>query len=501
MIFLRKLTIFYGALLLSGANLALQGVSMLFRIWLSRTVGAEGLGLMQLILSVGALAMTVGVSGARVTAMYLCAEEQGLRRERGVARVVGACARYGIAASMTAGLALILGAELIAAHWIGNTGAAASLRLLGLFLPADCLCAILTGWFTASGRIWPLVAVEGFERIASIGMTVLLLRTSAGNPADTCRAIVLGGGLASLLGLIAMGILCFRALPTPNSDIPVFRRMLRMCLPLALGDYVKTGLSTASHLLIPRGLARYDGSATASVAAYGMIHGMVFPVIYFPSAFLYALVDLLIPELSRLRVRGMGERIRALSERCFRTGAVFACACAGVLHLFARPLSVTLFHNPQAGIYLALFAPLTIILYLDAVTDGLLKGLGQQLYCVRCNIFTSALEVTGLIFLLPKLGVTGYFLTFTVTRLINYLLSAARLLKVSDSPLPARFCVKLALCFGACVTCLRAAPWLFLPAFVLSLAASRTVTRADLQWLRGGIHRPHFTLTTTENEV
>ena len=100
---MRKPTIFYGALLLSGANLALQGVSMLFRIWLSRKVGAEGLGLMQLILSVGALAMTVGISGARVAALYLCAEELGLRRVRGVARVLEACVRYALACSMAAG--------------------------------------------------------------------------------------------------------------------------------------------------------------------------------------------------------------------------------------------------------------------------------------------------------------------------------------------------------------------------------------------------------------
>ena len=281
----------------------------------------------------------------------------------------------------------------------------------------------------------------------------------------------------------------------------VFRRLLRMCLPLAVGDYVKTGLSTTSHLLIPRGLSKYGSSAEASVAAYGVIPGMVFPVIYFPSAFLYALVDLLIPELSRLRVRGMAERIRALSERCVRAGAVFACVCAGALHLFARPLCAKLFHEPQAGPYLALFAPLIVILYLDAVTDGILKGLGEQLYCVRCNIFTSALEVTGLLLLLPRLGVAGYFLTFAVTRLINYLLSAGRLLKVSASPLPARFCVKLALCFGLCVVGLRPVPWLFLPAFVLSLAATGTITRSDLHWLRGVLSRTHRALTSAENAL
>ena len=272
-----------------------------------------------------------------------------------------------------------------------------------------------------------------------------------------------------------MSMICLRALPRPDPAIPAAKRLLRLCLPLALGDYLRAGLSTASHLLIPRGLARSGGSAEAAVAAYGVIHGMVFPVLFFPAALLYALADLLIPELSRLRAQGETAGIRVLADRCFRMGAVFACACAGTLHLLSAPLGRLLFRSEQAGFYLALFAPLIVVLYLDAVTDGLLKGLGQQLYCVRCSIFTSALEVAGLLVLLPRLGVTGYFLTFAVTRLINYLLGAGRLLRVTGAPLPRRFCLKLTLCLGTCAILFRPLPWLFLPGFLLCLAATGTL--------------------------
>ena len=119
-----------------AALLAMQGVAMLFRVYLSRTVGAAGLGLLQLILTVGGLALTVGVSGARVTAMYLCAEELGQRRSRGVGRVLQACTSYCLCAGCLAGLTLILGADYIALRWIGDARAASGIRLLGLFLPA-----------------------------------------------------------------------------------------------------------------------------------------------------------------------------------------------------------------------------------------------------------------------------------------------------------------------------------------------------------------------------
>jgi len=69
---------FYSALLLTGANLALRMVSMGFQVYLSGQIGAAGIGLLQLVLSVSMLAMAAGMGGIRTSAMYLTAEEIAL---------------------------------------------------------------------------------------------------------------------------------------------------------------------------------------------------------------------------------------------------------------------------------------------------------------------------------------------------------------------------------------------------------------------------------------
>ncbi len=61
---------FYGALLLTGANLVLRLAGMSFQVYLSGRVGAVGVGLLQLVLSVRMLAFTVGSAGARTCALY-----------------------------------------------------------------------------------------------------------------------------------------------------------------------------------------------------------------------------------------------------------------------------------------------------------------------------------------------------------------------------------------------------------------------------------------------
>ena len=87
-------TMFYSALLLTGANLALRMVSMGFQVYLSGQIGAAGIGLLQLVLSVSMLAMTAGMGGIRTSAMYLTAEEVGSGRWQGVRRVLSACFLY-----------------------------------------------------------------------------------------------------------------------------------------------------------------------------------------------------------------------------------------------------------------------------------------------------------------------------------------------------------------------------------------------------------------------
>ena len=66
-----KPSIFHNALLLTGSNLAMRAVSMLFQAWLAGTVGAAGIGLLQLVMSVGSMALVAGMAGIRTATMYL----------------------------------------------------------------------------------------------------------------------------------------------------------------------------------------------------------------------------------------------------------------------------------------------------------------------------------------------------------------------------------------------------------------------------------------------
>ncbi len=421
-----------GTLLLTAANLLLRLISIGFNVFLADRIGAAGLGLLQLISSVGLFAVLVGTGGIRTAAMYLAAEEFGHRRLGGVRAAVSTCLRSALLVSGLAGAALFLLAQPLALGWLRDGRATLSLQAMGLLLPFSCLCGIMTGYYTACSRIRQLVVIEIAERLVSLLMTVVLLLTWAKNDLSrACCAITLGSSIGCIFDFFLLYASYRRDIhrvAVPVESLHMKKRMLRLSVPLALNDYLRAGLTTAEQLLIPYGLARFAGSTAAAMADYGTIHAMVFPVLMFPAAALYAVSDLLVPELSRSRAMGRRLRIVDLTDKCMRMGLLFAGAVAGVLLLCAAPLGQLIYHSADAARYLRIFAPMVLMLYLDAIVDGMLKGLAEQVSCVRYNTFTSLLDVLFLLILLPRWGIGGYVFSFAVTHAINLFLSVRRLL-------------------------------------------------------------------------
>ena len=68
-------------------------------------------------------------------------------------------------------------------------------------------------------------------------------------------------------------------------------------------------------------------------------------------------------------------------------------------------------------------------MYLDHVTDAILKGIGEQVYSMWVNITDSLLSIVLIWFLLPKMGIIGYAVAIIIMEAYNFVLSMMRLRK------------------------------------------------------------------------
>jgi len=491
----RKTPIFYSAIMLTGVNLLLRLAGTSFQVYLSGRIGASGIGLLQLTLSVGNLAMVAGMGGIRTATMYLTAEELGRRKPQNVTGILSGCFLYSLLFSAAVSLLLYRFAPEIARYWIGDRRTVPALRLFAAFLPCSCLCGVMTGYFTAANRIGTLAAVEVAEQLLSMILTLTALSLWGGSdPGKSCMCVVLGSSLGACFTLLCLIFLRLREKPVSGPRIPVAKRLCRTALPLAAADDLRTGISTVENLMVPQRLA-LNRSVADPLGAFGMISGMVFPVLMFPACILFGLAELLIPELARCAAAQSRTRISYLVSRSLKVAMLYGLAFGGVMFLLAQPLCLRLYQSSEAGIYLRLYALLIPMLYCDAITDAMIKGLGQQTASVRYNIFTNILDILFLYLLLPEYGMKGYFFSFLVTHMINFLLSIQRLIRITEVRIPVHIpllSITAAGC-GIWITSYLYAPLLRAFAYPLILVCLLTLlqvlSREDALWVKGLIHK------------
>ena len=483
--------IFYSALLLTLVNLLLRTAGTSFQVYISGRIGAAGVGLLQLVLSVGSFTMIAGMAGIRTATMYLCAEELGKNRPGNVPHVLSGCFLYSILCSGTAALILYFAAPFAAMHWIRDLRTVHALRLYAAFLPCVCLTGVMTGFFTARGRIGTLAAVEVLEQLFTMGITIFLLhRRSRNDSALACQCVVFGSALGTVLTLLCLCILASKDLHRADRIVPVRNRLLHTAVPLAAADVLKAGINTSENLMVPSRLEQ-NLSIKSPLAEFGLVTGMVFPVVLFPACILFGLAELLIPELARCRAADRQERIIYLTARSLKITLLYGLFFSGLIWLTADSLCMKLYGTLDAANDLELYALLIPVLFCDIITDAMIKGLGQQKVCVVYNIITSILDVILLFLLLPKFGMRGYYISFTITHVLNFILSLHRLMRISGFRFPLYLpflSVSATLVSGMLVKSVSdviGKSICYTVLLICMLFLCRILSREDIQWTKG----------------
>lgn len=426
------------ALIMTATSLIMSGVSMSFTVFISSRIGASGVGLYQLIMTVYRLAVTFATGGIGLATTRLVSEESAVGNNGGAVRAVRYCLFYALTLSVVSGAALLIFSKHIALYWLSDMRTLRPIRILAFSLPALAASSVMCGYFTAIRRVIKNSAVLMWEQYLKITLSVYLLSLSADSLENACCALVLSGTAAEIFSCITLGILYLfdrkklsKNSAKATSGRVIRRRMLSIAVPVALTSYLRSGLSSVEQMMIPWGLKKYGLPESVSLAEYGIIGGMVMPVIMFPAVFVSSFSGLLVTEISACRALGAKSRINRIFHCVFRFTMLFSIAVAGVLWGFGGDIAMAMYHNPRAALFVRLLAPLVCVIYLDSVTDSMLKGLGLQKNHMRYNLIDSAVSVVLTVTLLPWLGINGYIIVITVSECLNFFLSFRKLISVT----------------------------------------------------------------------
>lgn len=422
----------YNTALLTVSSLVMSSIGMAFNVWLVGRIGAAGIGLYELVISVVNLCATFAISGIRFATTRLISEELGLGSHDGIREMMRRCLSYGAFFGAAAGCVIYCLAEPIGFLWIGDARTVRALRLCALSMPCISMCASLSGYFTACGRVWKSALVHFAEQLICISAVALFLsRAVAGDVEKSCTAVIKGRVSADIASFLLMLLFYVtdraRHYPGARHGGGELRRIVHIAVPLAVSAYARSALSTFQQLLVPRGLRKAGYSADSALSGYGIIQGMVMPILMFPSCIVGVVSTLIVPELTQAQVQSDGGAIHATVRRLLELCMAFSLAVMLFMLLFADELGIVIYDSREAGHFIRLLAPLVPLLYIDMTVDGCLKGLGQQVWCMGINVLESLVGLLLIRLYLPLYALKGYIIIIYLSEIFNLALSTARL--------------------------------------------------------------------------
>ncbi len=433
--------LFWNAMLLTAASLLIRTVSVGFQIYISNRAGAEAMGLFSLMGGVYGFALTLATSGIHLGVTRTVVDAIGREEPERVGTIMRRAVTYSLLFGIGAMLLLLCSAEFIGLHWLKDARTVRSLRLFGITLPLIALSSTFNGYFTAVRRVYKNAVVQVSEQGLKIGFTMLLLaRLADGHDIETtCCALVLGGALAETASF-SVELLLYLTDRRRNGEAGTVcnghegRDLMKISVPIALTAYIRSGLLTLEHILIPQGLRSCGASHAAALVAYGSIQSMALPVVLYPAALISSFSGLLIPEVAEANVKQHRRHIQYMVSRVWFLSLVFAIGVAGVLICFSEGVGQALYPATQTGSFIRMLAPLIPIMYIDTATDAMLKGLGEQVYSMKVNIADAAISVILVYLLIPKAGILGYVFTIYFSECFNTVCSVTKLLLITDTP-------------------------------------------------------------------
>ncbi len=186
---IRESRILSGALLLTAAGMASRVVGFFYRIFLSRTFGAENIGIYQLISPVMALAYSVSVAGfqtaiSRITATTCAAASLSLAPAAGQKGGFTSAGRLRSFTVLAAGMLLSWGfsvciscfvylyADRIAVRFLLEERCTPLLKILALSFPVSAIHSCVNGYFygrkSAAFQPAPRAVCAGWHRTVSV---------------------------------------------------------------------------------------------------------------------------------------------------------------------------------------------------------------------------------------------------------------------------------------------------------------------------------------------
>ena len=426
----RKMAFITGTLLLTSTGFICRILGFFYRIFMSRTIGAEGLGIYNMVHPIFSICFAV-CAGSIQTALsqYVAANQT---RGRAVFRT---------------GLVIAMGMSFLLA-WViyGNAGFLAEkllleprcapyLPVMSVSVPFAALHACINGYYYGMQKARVPAFSQVAEQVIRMGAVFLIASIWLESGRQITVSLAVYGHLIGEMASAVFTVFCLgffppckdgdsrRAPAIPLSFGATAAPLMALALPLMGNRLILNVLGSAEAIWIPNRLMSSGLTNSEALSVYGVLTSMALPFILFPSAITNSMAVLLLPTVAEAQADGNEARISSMISMSLRYSCYMGVLCIGIFTIFGNQLGVSVFHDQNAGTYITILSWLCPFMYLAITMGSILNGLGRTSSTFFQNVFAMVIRLAFVLFAIPRYGILGYLWGMLVSELALALMS------------------------------------------------------------------------------
>lgn len=399
------------------------------RIYLSRVIGAEALGLYQVALSIFMVLLTFVSSGLTLIISRMTATYRVSSNKKATASLVTSSLFVGLAVSLILCAIILIFKNLFANLFTDQN----CINILIILLPSlifSSVYSVFRGAMWGNDNYFALCVTELFEQAVKIALCVMML---AGGMTALQNAMTVAWSftLSCFLSAFFVVLLFFFYGGKMARPTKIYRSVVKQSTPITAVRVAGSFVQPLIALLLPARLMSAGYTSAQAMSIYGVALGMTFPLLYLPTTLIGSLSTALVPDISMALVQNDSDHIqkRVTSSVTFTLFVTFL-----IVPLFIAigdRIGVFLYNDSLSGTLLQYSAWIMVPMGITNITSAILNSVGLEVKSFVNYIVGGIFTFFSVLFLTKYMGVLsltfGFGISTTITAFLNILMLKRKL--------------------------------------------------------------------------
>lgn len=429
---------------LTTANLTIGLIEFFFSLYLSRVLGAEGLGILSIVSPVNCLFLSFMTEGLVVTVSKLSAGHKMRGDYAAMAKSIKAATTFSFLWSSFLVIVVIGSSGIIAEHFLGDIGLKEPIMAVCPLMLLMSLSNIVKGHFLGISKIKIPALINIGEKLLRFPIFYWLVRLLlCKNGIHPVTLVYLCYGMGEVFSVVTLAIYYRITLKEQSGEAGIPRNslfhvklslkdfrvilppVLMAAAPLCLSQCVLEIMNALSSIVVKSRLVSAGFDVNTALALLGKYKGMVFPLMNYPMILVGSIAAISVPRVSNFVLAKKRYACKRLCQRCLSMAVLIGIGTFAVALVFGDEMGMIFYKQYDLGPMIKLVGLFAPVVNCAAISQSLLIACGKEGAAFTNSLLSQLVLLFCLIVFtgIKSINIYGYLISVAIANMLLFLIN------------------------------------------------------------------------------